>query len=209
MLRKAIAGGAVLVASAGLAGCVAFEGDIKGKQISEKAVKVSFTLCDDFETGCSSGKTGTLRGDSATETRVLLAFRVPDGTEGPKKIKPKKIKGIVFKPDESFSAQMNAKAPRDKDQKWLGYRSNSPTNQDFPDSGKFAVKLLLPKDPGKTFKYRPTVGYQDGAAADKVKCGDPVTTNNTVDGPNGSTDFVCVDDPSETDLEKDLKIALD
>lgn len=181
--------------------------EIEGKQTSNgKNVLIKFALCDDTSPeNCQDAETRRAR-RGEFETRLLMAFRVPKGTTGPRKIEPTDVEGIRLKPSSSYSAQMNRKAPRRKSERWLGYISNSPDGG-FPDRGEFKVSLGLPESPGRVFKYRPAVGYVDGAPSKKVKCNKQPTQSKSDGDP--ATTYVCVDDPSKAELRESLKIALD
>jgi hypothetical protein len=185
----------------GLSGCVEFEGPIEGKQISRDEVRVKFRICDDITPDCNPEPTAR-RGTE--ETRVLIAFRTPKGTDMPKDFAPKDI-DITFSGSGSYTAEMNAKAPRKSDEKWHGYISEDITGA--PESeARFKLVFGLPNNPGRTFKYRPVVGYVDGLPEDTVTC----APNVQDEFDDGDTRFVCVDDPEEPqELEKSLKIELD
>ncbi len=189
------------VAAIGLTGCVEFQGDIKGKQISDDTVKVKFTICDDVS-ACDEPMEASRRGDNSTH--VLIAFRTPKGTDMPKDFEPKGI-DITFNGSGSYTAEMNAKAPRKDNEKWHGYISEDIAGESATEA-KFKFVLGLPNNPGNTFKYRPVVGYQDGMPSDAVTCAEDVQDQFD----DGDTDFVCVDDPeTNPELNKSLKIELD
>ena len=186
-----------------LTGCVEFQGDVKGKQISNDEVRVKFKICDDINPNCNPEPMEIAR-RGAEETKVLLAFRTPKGTDMPKDVRPKGI-DITFNGSNSYTDEMNAKAPRKPNEKWHGYISEDITGQSAAEA-KFKLVLGLPNKPGKSFNYRPAVGYVDGAPESSVTCAEDVQ-----DGfDDGDTDFVCVDDPEEpVELGKSLKIPLD
>ena len=197
------AGAAVALAGVALVftGCVEFQGQIKGKQISDDEVKVKFTICDDVA-ACDEPREASRRGDDSTH--VLIAFRTPKGTDMPKDFQPKDI-DITFNGSSSYTAEMNAKAPRKDNEKWHGYVSENIAGESATEA-KFKLVLGLPNNPGNQFKYRPVVGYQNGLPSDTVTCAEDVR-----DGfDDGDTDFVCVDDPdTNPELNKSLKIELD
>ena len=187
-----------------LTGCVEFQGNVRGEQISEKEVKVKFKICDDTTTDCNPEPMEARRGAGGDSTHVLLAFRTPKGTKVPKNFKPKGI-DIKFSPSGSYSDEMNEKAPRKDSEKWHGYISQDITSEDAEEA-KFKLVLGLPNDPGNAFKYRPVVGYVDGSPESAVTCAEDV--QDSFD--DGDTIFVCVDDPEDpVELEKSLKIPLD
>ena len=198
------AGAAVVLAATalGLSGCVAFNGPIRGKQISADEVKVKFKLCNDVETSCNEEAMKRQRGDS--ETHVLLGIRAPKGTDMPKDFSPKDI-NVLFEGSGSYAAELNAKAPRKDNEKWFGYISEDIADLDA-DKARFKLILGLPNYPGDTFKFRPVVGYTNGAHEDTVVCAeDPRDPFNDPD-----TEFVCIDDPDENpELKKSIKVELD
>ena len=187
----------------GLGGCVEFQGQIKGKQISKDEVRVKFKICDDLTPECNPEPTKAQRGES--EVRVLIAFRAPKGTDMPKDFAPKDF-DVDFTGSSSYTDEMNSKAPGKPEEKWHGYISENIADVEG-DEAKFKLILGLPRDAGKTFKYRPVVGYVNGPPpTDTVTCAENVQDSNEVDG----TDTVCVDDPeTPEELQKSLKIELD
>ena len=198
---KAGTGVALGVAAIGLTGCVEFQGNIEGKQISNDEVRVKFTICDDVA-ACEEPMKAARRG--VDSTHVLMAFRTPKKTDMPKDFQPKGI-DITFSGSNSYTAEMNSKAPRKESEKWHGYVSEDIAGESATEA-KFRLVLGLPNNPGNTFKYRPVVGYQDGAPSDTVTCAEDVQDRFD----DGDTDFVCVDDPeTNPELNKSLKIELD
>ena len=199
------AGTAVALAGValGLGGCVEFEGPIKGKQISEEKVKIGFRICDDRTSECNPAPM-EMRGPAADETRVLIAVRAPKGTDMPNNFTPKGV-DVVFSGSGSYGSELNDKAPRKDEEKWYGYRSE-PINEVAETEARFRLKLGLPRDAGKTFKFRPVVGYQDGPPRDSVTCAeDPREPFN-----DGDTEIVCIDDPTKgRQLRKSIEIKLD
>ncbi len=205
MKQKLILCAALGAGGLGLSGCVAFDGEIQSKATPDgKSVKVKFALCYD-QGACQDQMMRARRGSS--ETRLLLGFRVPDGTRGPDKFASTDVPNVKFKPSRSYSSQMDRKAPRDKSQHWLGYISNSPPGG-IPSNGKVKLTLDVPDNAGKVFRYRPVVGYLNGAPIDKVQCANDPRSTKTVGEGDATTDIVCVDDPVDN-LGKDLKVPLD
>jgi hypothetical protein len=203
MNRKA--GSAIALAGAALAltGCVEFQGDIKGEQISKDEVRVKFRICDDLTTECNPEPMEAPR-RGTEETKVLLAFRVPKGTDVPKDFAPRGI-DITFSGSSSYSAEMNAKAPRKDDEKWHGYISEDISGESATEA-RFRLVFGLPNHSGNSFKYRPAVGYVNGAPEPAVTCAEDVQDSFN----DGDTSFVCVDDPEgAVELGKNLKIPLD
>jgi hypothetical protein len=197
------AAAAVLAGTAlGLSGCVAFDGPIKGKQISDDQVKVKFTICDDIETECNDEPMARQRGTN--EVHLLIGIRAPKGTDVPKDFSPKGI-DVLFSGSESYTAEMNTKAPHKASEKWFGYISED-IDARPENTAKIKLVLGLPHNPGNSFKYRPVVGYVNGPPSDTVVCAENVQDSNQVE----STDTVCVDDPgTPEELAKSLKIDLD
>lgn len=206
-MKKLTAGIAAGAVALGLGGCVAFDGEIEGKQVSGKKVQVKFTVCNDGGNDTCVDNDGRRRGDSDQETKVLVAFRLPAGTKAPKTFKSKGDV-VKFTKSNSYTNQMNNKAPRnDVKEFWAGYVSKPLVTQ--ASRGTIKVRFELPKSPGKAFRYRPVVGFQDGAPRPNVRCNGIVTDPETQGDGDQATDWTCVDDPSAMDLEKNLKIELD
>ncbi len=194
----ALAGGVIA-----LGGCVEFEGPIKGKQISEDEVKIGFRICDDRSADCNPQPMERRRGESESETRVLIAIRAPKGTGMPQQFKPRKL-DVSFSESRSYSKELDAKAIHKGGERWYGYVSGDISGMDATEA-KFKLTLGLPKNPGKFFKFRPVVGYVNGGPADKVLCSDDPREPFS----DGDTDFVCIDDPeTNKELRKNIKVEL-
>lgn len=190
-----------------LNGCVAFDGEIEGKQISDDKVKIKFAVCYDGSSGsgetCEDIPDNRARGPQPSETKVLLAFRMPKGTVAPESFEPKNL-NVEFTPHKRYSKQLDRKAPRKAGEKFFGYVSEPIEN--INSRGEFALRFGLPDKPGKVFAYRPVVGYQNGAPNNKVRCESNVTQSKS----KNNTTWQCVDDPSTQEvLQKNLKIELD
>ena len=190
------------IVALGLAGCVEFEGPIDGKQISKDEVRIKFRICDDTTTECNPEPMEARRGTD--ETKVLIAIRTPKGTDMPKEFAPKGI-DITFNGSHSYTDEMNTKAPRKESQKWHGYVSEDITDETATEAA-FKLVMGLPNDAGDSFKFRPAVGFVDGAPESSVSCAEHVRDEFD----DGDTEFVCVDDPeTRKQLRKSLTIKLD
>jgi hypothetical protein len=207
MMFKGLAAVASVGAVAiGLGGCVAFDGPIEGKQVRGDKVKISFALCDDrVEENCQDSESSAKGDEPPPERYLLLGFRMPKGTDEPDFFRPKDVDGVTFLKSFSYGNQLDKKAPRKESEKWYGYISTNIA--EVPATrAEFGVRFGLPKDVGKTFRYRPVVGVLDKRIeGGKVDCGsDPFTTTGNSEG-----GVVCIDDPTREEVETNLKIPLD
>lgn len=200
-----------------LTGCVAFKGEIEGEQVSKEKVQINFELCSDGPFaggGCFSGsraereRTKLLRqrgAGASEETRVLVAFKVRKGTPPRRGFSPTDY-DLLFSFSESYSRQLNLKAPRRSTQRWFGYVSE-PLPDDAPSDANFRVRFRLADRPTGQFNYRPVTGYLDGEPMSRIGCGrDPFTTKSFG---GGATQIRCIDDPSRDETSRNLPIPLD
>ena len=193
--RVIIAWTGAAIGALALSGCVDFKGEPKGKQSSAKSVRISFKPCAAGTTGCPD------IGDFENgDVRLLVGVRVPQGTSSPDSFTPRGT-GVKFKRDGSYRGELNSKAPRPDGTTWLGYSSKVFDYSGSPPSAKVALKLGLPNDIGKTFRFRPVLGFfQTSENGDPVDCGpDPFAGEGTV----------CIDAPDAEDVEKSIKVPLD
>ena len=200
---KAGLGVAVGACALALGGCVGFDGEPRGKQVSDEKVRVKFEVCAAGEPGCSD------QGPSGSGSyRLLVGLRAPEGTDAPAKIRP------VGRPerlriDLPYQRQLNELAPAPGDARWIGYSSRAfeygagraqgeaprrvPRGAGEPSSARFRVTLGLPREIGRKFRWRPVVGYagvSDTEPEDaRIRCGDNPYSQT------GNANATCIDTP--------------
>jgi hypothetical protein len=204
---------AVALAFAGLAallsGCLVFKTPVKGKQISQKKVQVKFKICESSAPGESGGCANLGNSGEGAESdesaRPLLGFRVPKGTRLPPQIRSSQDFPIVLRRETSYKQELNAKAPKNANFKYFGYRGDlfAGGGDSRDREATFKVKMRLPKGyDRKNFKVRPVVGAQAVDTGGPVDCGPSVFDAQT--GANA----ICIDSPAPGQM-KNVRIKLD
>jgi hypothetical protein len=146
------------------------------------------------------------RGEGTDEEpgRVLIGFRVPKGTGAPPLIRSSDGFPISLKKVISYKRQLNGKAPKHKNQKWYGYRSDVLVGSGETGGGEatFKVKFKIPRHyDRRNFKVRPVIGLQGLDLDAPVQCGPSVFVGKT--GANS----LCIDSPSPSNM-KNARIPL-
>ena len=203
-LRRVRAWGLITAAVAAvvLAGCVGFDGKPTGKQISPQKVQIKFKVCRAGDT-----KTCSDQGDwDSDNVRLLIGLRAPKGTDVPGSFTPvgSDVGFVSFRP---YARQLNELAPKRDGYRYFGWVSDeSRTGDAWPATGRFRLKLGLPNDPGRRFRFRPVVGYQEVGAKGppRLDCG-PNAYSQEEDA-----NATCVDAPdTPADTRPSIKVPLD
>jgi hypothetical protein len=210
MLLGVVALATVLV----LSGCavIVFESsnqlDVIGKaRINTGVCLGGFFACPDSNTG-NSEPTGDMQ--------FLVGYRIPTKSEAPATWTGTSEGGetITFSRSDSYTSELQRLSPAPDGQQWVGYVSSvhhhvgaSSLNSDKETFSFLTDFGLVQGSDGSPyegpFQYRTVVGRRtvDPAGtpaqpADRpVKCGDTLTSKNSVDGPaEGGT--ICADSPS-------------
>jgi hypothetical protein len=212
---------ATVALAAGMSGCVVFKGPIRAKQIGDKPkVAVKFKLCnsdpepDSTCPGLGNSNDGGSPGGMYTEERVLLGFRVPKGSEMPRRIG---ARGDVvdggFEPFRAYARELNAKAPARRGLKWFGYSAH-PGGEDggndsfrYEEAG-FRAVIRLPDgfDEG-AFKLRPVAGWTSPTGGPEFDCG-PDPFERVVPEGETETDVICIDSPSRAKTRRSIRVPI-
>ncbi len=185
-------------------------------------VAVKFKVCNSDTKGSeprcpnlgNSGDEG-LQGVTTPGEAVLLAFRVPRGTELPERIRALTagMEG-AFEPLPQYSQQLNDIAPRGRRFRWFGYSASPITDVNVGNDGqrceaaRFKVVMKVPDGiVGKRFKVRPVVGwYDDADIPDGLDCG-PNPFAYYPDSAGEST--ICIDSPTRAQTRKSIKTKIE
>jgi hypothetical protein len=179
--------------------------------VSRKAVVVEFSICASGPEDGSCPDRGNSDQDADSdpdENQLLLAFRVPKGSELPAEITPvtSDVPGSLTR-DGSYKRRLTAEAPTPRRFKWVGYRSEVVTTNP-EDVATFRVRIRLPDGfEGQRFKVRPVVGAfsptTNVPAGSPIVCG-PALYDRDLDSEDG--DRVCIDSPDPPTVETSIKI---
>jgi hypothetical protein len=203
MRRAALVGIGVAIAALAFSGCVVFKGPIKGKQVSEHRVQVKFAICAEAEDSGECYVPAPARGSvgDPDQDRVLLGFRIPDGSKAPRTFTSRA--GASFERSPSYTTELNARAPGPERQKWVGYVS-PPASEAGPLQARFKIRFRLPRRPGRAFRYRPVAGgYKAEPNADVVCAPDLYDYTDEIR-------TTCISDPQGPNrTRRNLKIPLD
>ena len=201
--------GAVLT----LSGCVVFIGQPTGEQVSRKAVVVEFSVCASGAEDGTCPDRGNSNQDADTdpdESQLLLAFRVPKGSELPAEITPgtSDVPGSLTR-DGSYKRRLTAEAPTPRRFKWAAYRSEVVTTNP-EDVATFRVRIRLPDGfEGSRFKVRPVVGAfsptTEVPAGSPIVCGEGLYDHYV----DEDGERVCIDSPDTASVETSIKIPID
>jgi hypothetical protein len=216
-MRSRLAQGRSVLAAASavlmLSACVVFVAPPTGEQVSERAVRIEFSVCASGpEDGtCPDRGNSNDDADPDEQNELLLAFRVPRGTRAPEAITPvtSPVAGEL-EPNRSYKRRLTAQAPTPDGYKWAAYRSNVVTT-DPEDVASFRVRFRLPRDFNRSnFKVRPVVGFfqpdAEHPAGTPIRCG-PALYDRDIDPEHGER--ACIDSPDPATVEKSIKIPID
>jgi hypothetical protein len=187
-----------------LTGCrLVFKTPPTGEQIDRKPkVAVELTICVEPEADCPEGEGS--EPTSSDEGRVLIAFRVPKGSELPDEFSSTSGEAVNEVAHNAYSRQLNKKAPRRANYRWFGFRSDEviPYTPGAQQEATFRVRIRIPDELRVTpFKVLPVVGHEFGTG--RVRCGSSVFSSEG--GPE--TNSLCISDPPE-DRMKNIKVEI-
>jgi hypothetical protein len=188
-------------------GCFVFKTPVTGEREGKKKVEIKFKTCESDVSGeAGSCPRGGNSGEGADEDpgRALIGFRVPKGTGAPPQIRSSDGFPIVLKKVISYKRQLNSKAPKNRNQKWFGYRSDviNGSGDTARREATFKVKFKIPRGYDKNnFTVRPVLGVQGLDLQAPVNCGPDAFAAKT--GANA----ICIDSPSRDDM-KNARIRL-
>ena len=183
---------ALLLAVAGLSGCVAIKSETSGTRLPG-TVTLSVSVCGSHREAGSScipdSGDGSLRPNTAEDDngndalpdttgltgQILVGFRVPDGTTAPDQFSSPD--GEVFTRSPSYTADLTADRAAPAGFVWVGYTSSSVAPTAGASLTSFSVELGLPAGPGGapftgSFRWRALVGLRlvSGNASAPVAC---------------------------------------
>lgn len=217
-----VATGALL--TLGLAGCVVFQTPPTAAQLDLIGkIRVAFTICasntdEANNPGCPNTGNTQDSAPAGSSGQVLVAFRVPAGSQGPDAFSQTSGEALTFTRSPSYEAALEQARPAGEGRKWVGYISGVYDYTDPPDgtaarSAGFEVDFSLPDGApfAGPFRVRPVVGARRVDEASGLSASDPVSCGSRPAGGSGGSfannDVICIDDPDEATLATDIEVA--
>ena len=164
-------------------------------------VQISTTVC--IQDGNPSNPcVGSKQTGPPHPTNLLIAYRVPDGVDGPETFIRAHGYPLTFKKDQTYVDALNINAAPPPGEHWIGYRADTaPVTDDPTMEPRFSLPQAADGAPFHgPFKYRTVVGWIDDQSPDRT---DPVDCTHT--SSNGSSS-VCIDFPDDSTWPTDEEI---